>query len=782
MYLKKNENKDGNNNEKENAEFENTFENIFENIIEVNIDKEIKRRNSFNGKNIFNKKILKKNNNENSKMENNNQDKISSLLKEDNLYKFKNNENKRNKSKENSDLSNSSNINKIENENNNMNKKNNTKEKGSVSSSSFKNRNFILKSELNRLNNEVSNNQSKENVFDCLLTQKIKRQEELNKNQFYKFFFDNNAQEKINYQENNQNKINIISNTYLDEEENREKEVPYQLNEKDNSYDIIKALQKNNIIEEEYSIKNLLNSNINLKNEIKKENMSNNYKNNRTNIEFNKFNISNNNIKIENQIIDNKLNDNLYNQASNNQFKENKNLENNIINQEENKNSSNNPQSKEKNVYNLLQYNNQNNYINNIYNIQNPKTFDFKFVPGYYYYPLMQNPSIYNNNYKNGQAAYDNFYNNNQFFKSDNQFTNNKEMINNKIINNNSDNKTSINEAQNLAKASLNLVKSQVGCLVLQEKVISDNKFANELLFPELSNNLNEICCDLFGNYLIQVLLEILTPENLELFLSKTNDTLLDICLTEYGSRVVQKLINRIYDSPRLLNKLISSLKNKDIGALFKSPYANHMLQKYLTVVKKEEFNNFIYDYIYNHFLEVVKSKHGVCVVQRGLSEGNDEQKKRILEITLNNLDHVIKDGFANFLIQYIIIKYERKDFNEILPFLNKIEENIIDYCKFKFSASVIEKCFERGEQQVKEHIINNLLQYHSKQLIDIILNSFGIYVIKKALNVNNVNFKKTIRQIINENIDKIKESNNAVKIVENLAQNSQEYAYLINY
>ena len=781
MNLNKTKNEDDNKNEKENAKNENEFGKIFDNIIEVNLDKEIKRRNSFTGKNIFQKKLLKKNN-ENSKMENNNQDKISSFLKKDNLYEIKNKNNKSNKSKENSVLENSSNLNKIENENNsisqnNVNKKN-INEKSSLSSSSFNNRNFILKSELNKLNKEMNN---KENVFDFLLTQKIKRQEELNKNQFYKFFFDNNAQEKINYQENKQNKNNIISNTYLDEEENREKEDSYHFNEKDNRYNILNALQNNNFTEEKYSIKNLLNSNINLKNEIKKENISINYKNNKSSIEFNKFNI-NNNIKIENQIIDFKLKDNLYNTIPNNQFKENKNIENNNIILEENINLNNNPQNKEKNLNNILQYNNQNNYINNIYNIQNPQNFEFKFVPGYYYYPLNQNPSQYNNIYKKGQFSYNNFYNDNQFFKNDKQFNNKKEIINNININNNNDNKTSFNEDQKLAKASLNLVKSQVGCRVLQEKVISDNKFANELLFPELSNNLSEICCDLFGNYLMQILLEILTPENLELFLSIINDKLLDICLTEYGSRVIQKLLNRIYDSPLLLNKLISSLRNKDIGALFKSPYANHMLQKYITAVKMPEFNNFIYDYIYNNFLGVVKSKHGVCVVQKGLSEGNEEQKKRILEITLNNLDNVIKDCYANFLIQYIIIKYERKDFNEIIPFLNKIEENIIDYCKFKFSASVIEKCFERGEQQVKEHIINNLLKYHSKNIIDIILNSFGIYVIKKALNTNNVNLKEAIRHIIIENKDRIRESNNVVKIVENLTQNSKEFADLINY
>ena len=93
MNLNKTKNEDDNKNEKENAKNENEFGKIFDNIIEVNLDKEIKRRNSFTGKNIFQKKLLKKNN-ENSKMENNNQDKISSFLKKDNLYEIKNKNNK----------------------------------------------------------------------------------------------------------------------------------------------------------------------------------------------------------------------------------------------------------------------------------------------------------------------------------------------------------------------------------------------------------------------------------------------------------------------------------------------------------------------------------------------------------------------------------------------------------------------------------------------------------------------------------------------------------------
>jgi hypothetical protein len=60
MNLNKTKNEDDNKNEKENAKNENEFGKIFDNIIEVNLDKEIKRRNSFTGKNIFQKKLLKK--------------------------------------------------------------------------------------------------------------------------------------------------------------------------------------------------------------------------------------------------------------------------------------------------------------------------------------------------------------------------------------------------------------------------------------------------------------------------------------------------------------------------------------------------------------------------------------------------------------------------------------------------------------------------------------------------------------------------------------------------
>ena len=781
-----------NNNEniKKEKKFKNNeFEEIFSNIIEIDTKKEDKRNNSLNEKNMFkNKKnfqyILGKS--ELKLRENNikNENKSTSLLMKSEISRLRKNKifNKKFKDFSEENALNSNSLSKNENNINIqsfINKKSSCEKKSNLSSSSF-GRNFILKSDLKKLsekensNNQIKNNIELKNNFDCLLTQKIKKQEELNKNQFYKFFFDNKDEENINYQEINKNKNNIISNTYIDEEEELNKE--NEENENRNNFNLINNYYANcDLSEEIYSLKNLMNSNINLKHDIK--NVNNQYKIN-NNIKFNNKYISFNKIKNEeNKMIENRLKENVYNLISNEENKEkeinlNKGKEVNI-----NKNN---------NIKNF----NKNNYINNIYNFQKAKNYSLNFIPKYNNYSVMNLPSYYNkNNFQNQYYYYNPGYFNQNFDEYQNHFSKIYNQYNNNIfnlnINNNNNNnifnfKKTDEDDKQLAKLSLNLVKSQIGCRILQEKSINDKKFANELLFPELKNNLKEICCDLFGNYLIQILLDILSLDNINEFLSVIQENLFEICLTEHGSRVIQKLLDRIYNSPLLIEKLINSLSNKDIGQLFKSPYANHMIQKYLTIVKEIEFKNFIYDYIYSNFMDIVKSKHGVCVVQKGLSEGNDIQKKKILEIIIDNIDKIMKDCFANFLIQYLFTKFEKRKSEEILPIIEKIEENIVDYCQNKYSASVIEKCFEKGEKKISEHIINNLLEYHSEYIIDIILNSFGLYVIKKALNLKNTNLKEKVRNVIINNIQKIKESNNGIKIIESLSNEYKEFSNLI--
>ena len=280
--------------------------------------------------------------------------------------------------------------------------------------------------------------------------------------------------------------------------------------------------------------------------------------------------------------------------------------------------------------------------------------------------------------------------------------------------------------------------------------------------------------------YLIQNLIDVLSYENLNVFLTLIQENLFDICLTENGSRVIQKLLEKIYLYPLLMNKLIYSLNKKDIGILFKSAYGNHLIQKYLTIIKDNQLTNFIFIYLYKNFMDLARSKYGVCVIQRGLSEGNEIQRKKIIELILYNLDQIMKDSFGNFIIQFIFFKLDKNKYNEIIPIIERIEMNIVDYCKNKFSSSVIEKCFEKNEIRIGERLIKCLLVDHKNEIIDILLNSYGKYVIKKAFNFENKIFRHRLINIILENLNKLKQKSEGEKIIEKLKNDYPEFSFFL--
>ena len=227
---------------------------------------------------------------------------------------------------------------------------------------------------------------------------------------------------------------------------------------------------------------------------------------------------------------------------------------------------------------------NNNNPRNNIYIANNI----IQNNPIYYFPPMP-----YPNYYQSTNSHVNNFYNYNNI-RMNPQYSNNYNINNNINDVNNSINNNINNNNINY----INLAKTQSGSKMLQEKILLDNNFANDILFPELKNNLNEIITNIFGASLFRVLFKKLRYENLNLFLDLIKDDFNNICLTEAGSHTIQSLIENIHQYPLLLNKFIFYLNNKDIKSIFLSPYGSHIFKYYLTIIKEKEYTNFILNFI----------------------------------------------------------------------------------------------------------------------------------------------------------------------------------------
>ena len=146
-------------------------------------------------------------------------------------------------------------------------------------------------------------------------------------------------------------------------------------------------------------------------------------------------------------------------------------------------------------------------------------------------------------------------------------------------------------------------------------------------------------------------------------------------------------------------------------------------------------------------------NKHGVFIVQKCISEGNEIQRKIIYQLLFDNLCAIIENEFGNYLVQFILLNKANieQTFHEILPIILKIEKNIIRFCFSKYSANVIEKCFEQSEDIIRNHILDFLFNYHSNKIIEIIFNEYGVYIILKAIKAQNSKYNNKLIDIINK-------------------------------
>ena len=668
----------------------------------------------------------------------------------------------------------------IESENDN-NLKNTQKKSTSVHSSSATRKNFILKTEIIKSEKQRDIHNKKNNYSDNPIINyysgkhfsnfanfymaDMKSNELLDDNQYINFFQNketqNESNEKdkdyINYStiENKKNETikeidNIFEDDNLDEKTKLEKLnfINNDSIEKKFNLDFINNNSSSNI--DDNSTNNIQIDNKNIINNKKKSFNVNNFQNDN----FDNM-INNNNFNFplsKNQNTNQNLNNNNYiNFDTNNNKFNNKNKFNNMTdtNNLNNINSTNN-----KNIFDFTTSNNNNNFVN-IDNLNNLKEFklDKDFFSGLsnldlnkfnLNYPETNNYQLQNNYFIPIKNQNDN---SNMAFKYI-KYNNGLEINSNGLPSGKSFYEYSDDD---ILKYAIPLIKDQSGCRFLQERMNANKTFMENKLFPSIKKNLFELGCDAFGNYFLQALIDIFSYENLNLFLDLIKNDFKNMCINQHGTRVIQKVIDKVGSDKNFSSKLENILNTKELGIIIKSPYGNHIIQKYITSIHFKELNKFIYDYVLINFMNIAESKHGVCVIQKCVSEGDIIQRGKLYDLILQNFDELIKDEFGNYLIQYILLNIKSKEkFNEVSPLIKKIEDNLISICKFKFSANVIEKCLENGDNYLKQYLLECILNRYKENIIELLLDQYGIYIIQKAIKLNSF-YRNKFYEIIKE-------------------------------
>ena len=365
-----------------------------------------------------------------------------------------------------------------------------------------------------------------------------------------------------------------------------------------------------------------------------------------------------------------------------------------------------------------------------------------------------------------------NFQQNNKFYPS-----NSKNISkSNKYLNNND---IYLNKKSNLYL----ICQDQSNCRNIQEQLELNKNDINYItnFLEQIKPHLISIMTHQFGNYVIQKLLEILIyQENKALFtaiisLLDQNNSLYAISINNYGTRVIQKTLEKLLESgynkveTTEINNCLKHLISEHLYDLCKDKNGNHVYQKLLKVFyrEKEENNNFLYVYLADIAVDVALLQQGATIFSTALNLGSYNQKEKICAKITQSLDKLINNKYGNYSVQAIInaLKDEKK---LIEPIYIYISNNIVNLSNQKYSSNVVDT-FIMKKDQFSKQIINDIIK--NNQIKDMIKDQFGNYVIQKAMSISDSDTLNKIIEQIKPIIPELLLSNLGKKIVNKLKQ-----------
>lgn len=129
---------------------------------------------------------------------------------------------------------------------------------------------------------------------------------------------------------------------------------------------------------------------------------------------------------------------------------------------------------------------------------------------------------------------------------------------------------------------------------------------------------------------------------------------------------------------------------------------------------------------------------------------GNSDPSIRqlILNKITENCYEIIQDPYGNYIIQYILEIWGAETCTNIL---HVIQENIVSLSLQKYSSNVVEKCFDLIDGIERNSLIEDV--FNHSNIICLIKNKYGNYVLQKALQMMSFNEKNDKKAYLNDHM-----------------------------
>jgi pumilio RNA-binding family len=280
--------------------------------------------------------------------------------------------------------------------------------------------------------------------------------------------------------------------------------------------------------------------------------------------------------------------------------------------------------------------------------------------------------------------------------------------------------------------------QDQNGSRFIQQRLEMGDVVEQQIVMREVLPAIRRLRNDVFGNYVVQKLLDFGTPEVKNQIRETLEGEMLQLSLQMYGCRVVQKALEALDedDLPRLLREF-----HHNVLSCIHDQNGNHVIQKCIEVLNSRadralqmgdthrayflsEQIDFVIDDVLVNTLSLSCHPYGCRVLQRILEHCNEQKKTAVLDELLNCHKRLLDDQYGNYVIQHVLQFGRDEDRDSILQII--VENGLLDLSRQKFASNVVEKLLKYGNANQRRAVVREMLKVGSLCVDFVFLCEYG--------------------------------------------------------
>jgi hypothetical protein len=246
--------------------------------------------------------------------------------------------------------------------------------------------------------------------------------------------------------------------------------------------------------------------------------------------------------------------------------------------------------------------------------------------------------------------------------------------------------------------------KDQEGSRFIQRKLDQGCREEEvlQLLQEMVDSDLEDIIGDVFGNYVMQKLIEIASPRVRDVICDHFRGRVVALTLQTYGCRVIQRCIEVF---PKEQREMIFRELEGNVARCVQDQNGNHVIQKCVEVDPQR--SNFIVESFRGMVRELATHAYGCRVIQCVL-QYHPQTEASILAEMQPYAEALATDQFGNYVMQHVILHCHSAPASDIIAMLTT---HFYPFALHKFASNVMEKLYKRAGVEMRDMILDQLMQ-----------------------------------------------------------------------